>query len=243
MSKSRQHLRMVLLQVRDLPAAAEQELGCFLARCRLERHQVRAINLVAEPQLRWHHVAGADVVMVGGAGSHTVTREYPFTAPLMEVLARLFDEERPFFGSCWGHQLMAQVLGGTVVTDEAAKEVGTFEIEVTEAGRRDPLLDGFPPRFTVQLGHKDRVEEPPPGIEVLASTGRCRHQLVRLQGKPAYGSQFHSEMSDEDMRQRLRMYRRFYLDDGSGEVDAFERSLRPSPEADRLLGRFLDLYT
>lgn len=241
--RRRRRLRMVLVQVRDLPQAAEQELGCFLARCRLERRQVRAVNLVAEPEIRWSQVADADVVMIGGAGAHTVTQEYPFTAPLMEVLARLLEEERPFFGSCWGHQLMAQSLGGTVVTDLESKEVGSFDVSLTEAGRRDPLLAGFPDRFTVQLGHKDRVGVPPPGIEVLALTARCRHQLIRVRGKPAYGSQFHSEMSDDDMRARLRMYQRIYLDGDSGEVAAFERSLRPSPVADRLLDRFLEIYT
>lgn len=243
MPDNRQSLRMVLIQVRDLAVAAEQELGCFLARCRMERHQVRALNLVEEPRIHWRHVADADVVMVGGAGAHTVTREYPFTAPLMEVLARVLEEGRPFFGSCWGHQLMVQVLGGTVVTDLESKEVGSFEISVTEEGQRDPLLSGLPGSFTVQLGHKDRVEEPPAGIEVLATSERCSHQLIRVQGKPAYGSQFHSEMSDEDMRERLRMYQRLYLGNGSSEVAAFERSLRPSPVADGLLDRFLTLYT
>jgi GMP synthase (glutamine-hydrolysing) len=243
MAKPRHRLRVALLQVRDHPAAAAQELGCFLARCRLQPDQVRVINLVHEPEVRWSQVADADAVMIGGAGSHTVTETYPFTENLFEVVARVLEEDRPFFGSCWGHQFMAQVLGGTVVTDLATKEVGTFEIAVTAGGRADPLLADLPERFHVQLGHKDRIDAEPPGLEVLATSALCRHQLIRVKGKPAYGSQFHSEMNDDDMRARLAMYHRLYLGDGQRAAAAFEESLRPSPVADRLLDRFLALYS
>jgi GMP synthase (glutamine-hydrolysing) len=243
MAKPRHRLRVALLQVRDHPAAAAQELGCFLARCRLQPAQVRVINLVHQPQVSWSQVADVDAVMIGGAGSHTVTERYPFTERLFEVVARVLEEDRPFFGSCWGHQFMAQVLGGTVVTDEETKEVGTFEVTVTAGGHGDPLLAELPGRFLVQLGHKDRIEAEPPGLEVLATSARCRHQLIRVRDKPAYGSQFHSEMNDEDMRARLRMYNKIYLGDGQRAVAAFEESLRPSPVADRLLDRFLSLYT
>lgn len=243
MPKPRHRLRVALLQVRDHPAAAAQELGCFLARCRLEPAQVRVINLVYEPEVRWSQVVDADAVMIGGAGSHTVTERYDFTDRLFEVVARVLEEDRPFFGSCWGHQFMAQVLGGTVVTDRDTKEVGTFEVSVTEDGHDDPLLAGLPGRFFVQLGHNDRVDAEPPGLEVLATSALCRHQLIRVKGKPAYGSQFHSEMNDVDMRARLRMYHKLYLGDGQRAVAAFEESLQPSPVADRLLDRFLSLYT
>lgn len=242
MAKPRAHLKLLLIQVRDHPVAAEQERGCVLDRCRISREQLMVYNVTERPAIRYQDTAGADAVILGGAGSHSVTQEYEFTAPLAGVVRRLIEEERPFFGSCWGHQFLGHVLGGTVVTDEAAAEVGTYDAFLTEAGRGDPLTAGLPERFAIQLGHKDRIDQAPPGLVTLASSTRCRHQLVRVAGKPAYGSQFHSEMSEPDMRDRVRVYRD-YLPGGDEAVAAFDAQLRPSPEADRLLERFLELYT
>ena len=148
----------------------------------------------------------------------------------------------PFFGSCWGHQLLGKLAGGRVVTDRERAEVGTFEITVTDEGKRDPLLTGYPEAFAVQLGHNDHVEEPPADLRVLASPGRGRCQIIRWGERPAYGSQFHSEMGQQEMRDRARVYQDRYLGASEEAFEAFASQLRPSPAADGLLDRFLSLY-
>lgn len=242
MGKPRHRLKVVLLQVRSHPEAEEQEVLCFLERCRLRPEQLTTVNLVHRPDLAWVDVEGADALLIGGAGGHSATREHPFTGPLAEVMARWIEEDRPLFGSCWGHQFMAAALGGSVVADEAHEEVGTFPIELTAEGRRDPLFETCPERFSVQLGHHDRIEVLPPGFVVLARSERCAHQAIRLDGKPVYGSQFHSEMTHEHMLARLTMYRDEYLEPGADPARIREL-LAPSPEVEQLLDRFLRLYT
>ena len=69
-----------------------------------------------------------------------------------------------------------------------------------------------------------------------------RPSTIRIAGKPAYGSQFHCEMSGQHMRERLLMYRDGYMP-GDDPMAELERRLRPTDEADRLLARFVDLYT
>jgi GMP synthase (glutamine-hydrolysing) len=242
MAKARHALRVTLLQIRSHREAEEQEYLCFLERCRLRAEQLTAINLVDRPGVRWADVESADALIIGGAGGHSATEEHAFTAPLGELVARWIGDDRPLFGSCWGHQFMAAELGGSVVTDTAQEEIGSFPIELTAQGRRDPLFATFPERFTVQLGHHDRIEELPPGFVVLARSERCAHQAIRLDGKPVYGSQFHSEMTTEHMRARLLMYRDEYLPPGADQ-DEIERLLEPSPEVEGLLDRFLTLYS
>lgn len=242
MAKARENLLVALLQVRSHREAEQQEYLCFLERCRLRPDQLPAINLVDRPELRWQDVERADALLIGGAGSHSATREHPFTAPLADVVRRWVDEDRPFFGSCWGHQFLAAALGGTVVADFANEEVGTHPIELTPEGRRDPLFAPFPERFNVHLGHHDRIGQAPEGLVVLASSGRCAYQAVRLRDKPVYGSQFHSEMTVEHMRARLLMYRDEYLPPGADPA-LLEEILAPSLEAETLLDRFLALTT
>jgi len=227
--------------VRDHAGALRQEQQCFLERCGLRDGELRAVNLVDRPSLAWRDVADADALMIGGAGAHSVTQDYPFTAPLAEVVLRWIDDRRPLFASCFGHQFLGRVLGGRVLTDEARAEVGTFGVTLHAAGRRDPLFSFLPPRFPAHMGHHDRIVELPPGVVSLARSRRCPHQAIRIGDGPAYGTQFHCEMDEHRMRERLEIYRKAYLADPA-KVAAFERRLRATPAIAGLLRRFLELY-
>ena len=58
------------------------------------------------PQIRWRDVESAHAVLIGGAGAYSAVHTHPFTEPLSEVVQRLIEEDRPIFGSCWGHQFL-----------------------------------------------------------------------------------------------------------------------------------------
>ena len=233
--------RALLLQVRDDPRAEEQERLCFLEASRLPAERLTCHNVVDEPRIEWPRVRSFDVVMVGGAGAHTVTGSYDFSEPLREVLLRLVDEGRPLFASCYGHHALVEALGGAVVTDHSSGEVGTFDVELTEAGRADPLFGGLPARFPVQLGHHDRVDRLPAGLVELAASDRCRFQALRAPGLPIYSTQFHSEMTADHMAARLIWYRDGYLAERTTGEELSDM-LSTSDEAATLIRRFFELY-
>ncbi len=241
MPTPRTRLRLVLLQVRSEIISLRQEQSCFIERCRVARRQFEFINLVDEPELRWHHVENAHAVIIGGAGAFSVTKEHPFTKPLRDVVHQLIDLDRPVFGACWGHQFLGDLGGGTVIEDKERSEVGTFPIELTADGRSDPLFEEFPDRFHVQLGHNDRVSKLGPGWLDLARSKICPAQAIRLADKPVYGTQFHSEMDEESLRERLLVFLKDYVG-GEEEYQQILRGLRPSIEADRLMELFLEKY-
>lgn len=232
--------RLLLLQVRDLPEAERQERFCFTEACGVALEDLETINVVASPRLSWSAVRHADALLIGGAGEHTATLEYPFSGPLGEVVTRWLAEGRPFFGSCFGHHFVAGLLGGRVVTDRSAEEVGSFDVDLTAEGRDDPLFAGLPPRFTVQLGHHDRVVELPPGARALAHSKRCPNQAIALAGELAYATQFHPELTAGHLRARLMMYREGYLGPVPDHA-AIDRMIRESPHPGRLLRRFVEL--
>ncbi|MFV2071209.1 MAG: type 1 glutamine amidotransferase [Thermoanaerobaculales bacterium] len=241
MGTPRARLRLALIQIRSQEIPLRQEQNCFIERCGAERHQFQFFNLTREPEIRWRELEHAHAVFIGGAGAYSVTREHPFSAPLGAIVERLIGEDRPLFGSCWGHQFLAQMHGGTVVEDKLRSEVGTFPITLTEAGVVDPLFGDFSERFPVQLGHNDRVSSLGPDWVELARSELVPNQAIRLRGKPVYATQFHPEMNEERLRERLF----FYLDDYVADEDEHRRilrRLRPSLEADRLIRTFLDLY-
>ncbi len=53
----------------------------------------------------------------------------------------------PTLGVCFGHQLLAHALGGTVGWNPGGRAYGTIRIDQLEAGGPDPLLGGLPPTF------------------------------------------------------------------------------------------------
>ncbi|MFD1648060.1 type 1 glutamine amidotransferase [Haloarchaeobius litoreus] len=92
----------------------------------------------------------------------------------------------PVLGICWGHQFIAQALGGRVV------DMGEYELGYRQVFRvgDDPLFEGVPEAFVSFETHSDRVAELPPGAKVLA---RNDNGVQAFRVGSAYGLQFHPE--------------------------------------------------
>jgi GMP synthase (glutamine-hydrolysing) len=241
MNRPRSAIRAVLLQVRANLEARNHERLCFMESAGLTPEEFDYVDLVKAPDLTWDRVRDADVVFIGGAGEYSATGDHPFTEPLAEIVRRIADVGRPLLASCWGHHFLARALGGRVETDMEHAEVGTFDVELTEAGLEDELFGRLPWRFATHLGHHDRVVELPPDFVELARSERCGHQIIRLRDRPIYGTQFHAEMNREHMEARLLMYRDSYLPQEM-EASDFERMLRDTPEAAGLVRAFLEQF-
>ena len=92
----------------------------------------------------------------------------------------------PALGVCYGHQLLADVLGGRV-EDMGEYEIGYRTVEHDGDSR---LLDGIDESMTVFTTHSDRVAEPPPGARVFAENEYGIHGFRKDR---AIGVQFHPE--------------------------------------------------
>ncbi len=231
-------MSLLLVQVRSDPAALEQELRCFVRFSGLAESRWSTVNIV-ESEVPTEDIRDCGVLVLGGSGCHSVLDDCPFMPDLLAVTRERLQAGRPVLGSCWGHQLMALALGGEVVHDPEHSEVGTFDMELTEAGADDPWFRGLPRRFPVQLGHHDRVSVLPPGAIELARSELCPNQAFRLADRPVYGTQFHVELGREEMLERAAMYQESYLP-GQDALREFDRQLRPTPQAATLLQRFLE---
>jgi GMP synthase-like glutamine amidotransferase len=101
---------------------------------------------------------------------------------------------RPYLGLCLGHQLLADAMNGTC-GPQRPKEIGVFEIRLTEAGKADPIFEGLPPTFNAYKWHGVRVAQMPEGAVQLAHSLHVPHEAMRL-GAKAWGVQFHPEFSE-----------------------------------------------
>lgn len=240
MAKPIENARLLLIQVREREDVEKQEQDCFIERCEIRRDQLDAVNVLHNPVPTWDQAAPYDVVVIGGAGVFSVTQDHPFNDPLTELVKRLCDADRPLFGACWGHQFAAQALGGAVITDHDRREVGTNTVELTAAGRADPLFAGLPPSFLAHMGHHDYTSKLPPGAVELATSQQCPNQAFRLDGKMVYGMQFHCELNSARLLERLTIYQHIYKP-ADDDLENLEQDPIPTPETDGLLRRFLEL--
>ncbi|MEM1127218.1 MAG: type 1 glutamine amidotransferase [Bacteroidota bacterium] len=241
MPKTFDTLQILLIQARDTEDIEQQEQVCFLERCRIEASQLRTVNVPHEP-LTEAHLQGVDALLIGGAGEYSATKDYPWMQGLLTFIRTADAQNLPIFGSCWGHQLLCRAFGGTVEHDAAQAEFGCLEVELTEAGRQDPLFHGFPDRFKANMGHHDRCTVLPPGAVELARNSQP-NQAFRLGARPVYGTQFHSELDAKREEERLIRYQDYYQHElGTGGFDAILASLAETTEVDHLLHAFLERY-
>ncbi len=177
------------------------------------------------------------VVLGGPMGVHDDAR-HPWLGPERELLFAAVGVGTPVLGVCLGAQQLAAALGAEVTTGPGA-EVGPGEVELTPAGRRDPV---FGPEYgglaatTVPCVHWHRdTFSLPEGAVHLAGTRRFPHQAFRF-GDRAYGLQFHVEV-DPGLASAWRPL----LPEGAVPDDA--HLARVGTVGARLLGRFVAVAT
>ncbi len=108
----------------------------------------------------------------------------------IEINPAILETRVPVLGICYGHQLLAKMLGGRV--ERGPGEYGNTKVRILEG---DPLLDGLDREEVVWMSHGDYVALPPPGFKVLAVSERGYVAVMKSSDRPIYGVQFHPEVS------------------------------------------------
>lgn len=234
-------LRYILLQVRNSDDAMRaQEIGCFSRALACDASAIDTFDLLAAAPTR-HQLDQVDMVLLGGSGHYSVASEGQWLEWALDAMRELHHLGKPTFASCWGFQAMARAMGGTCVRDTPNAELGTVDLWLTDAGRRDPLFSQLPPRFGGQAGHEDHVIELPEDAVLLASSDRVAEQAFRFADLPIYCTQFHPELDVATICQRARNYPEYIERIVGVPPDEFPNMCRETPEANTLLKRFVKL--
>lgn len=139
-------------------------------------------------------VAADLVIAMGGPMSVNDEAGHPWLAEEKQQIAAAVRAGVPFFGVCLGAQLLAASLGAKVRTGDRP-EVGVLPVELTAAGRADPVLSGLAAAFPALQWHGDTFELPAGAVHLGRSVAYA-NQAFRF-GRGAYGLQFHLEVTAE----------------------------------------------
>lgn len=124
----------------------------------------------------------ADAWLVTGS-KHGAYEDHPWIPPLEEFIRQLHAEKRPLVGICFGHQIIAQALGGKVVKFPGGWSVGRKRYEI--GGET----------FHLNAWHQDQVVELPPDAEVLGASDFSAYavlaygdHILTVQPHPEFGA-------------------------------------------------------
>ena len=129
------------------------------------------------------------LIVLGGPMNVYAEERYPYLKRLNTTIKNFVIAGGHYLGFCLGGQLLAKALGAKVRKNQT-KEIGNFEIQLTDGGVEDQLFKGFDTVFPALEWHGDTFEIPAGAIK-LGESKLCANQAFRF--KNAYGLQFHLE--------------------------------------------------
>jgi GMP synthase-like glutamine amidotransferase len=157
----------------------------------------------------------------------------PWMDPMRRFVREAFAVQTPMVGVCFGHQIIADAMGGVVRKSEKGWGVGRHVYEIIE---RRPWMTCAGPRFSLSVSHQDQVIVAPPGATTLARSTHTEHAMLAYASAPVISLQGHPEFSDAFVSALYRARRSKTLSDSV--VDAALESLR-DPEDNALVGEWM----
>jgi len=161
--------------------------------CHLIARRIRELNVYSEIvpssitaediQEFGFHLNVKGIILSGGPSS-----VYEEGSPKIDP--RILDLGIPILGLCYGHQLIAYILGGEVKRG-TRQEYGVAHVTIDKP---HGVLRGLSRTEKVWMSHGDTVQGLPEDFEVLAHTENCPVAAYRHREKPIYGLQWHPDV-------------------------------------------------
>ena len=180
-----------------------------------------------------------DAIIVGGTPLSVYnSAEHPFMIRECEFIRNVLRTTRPYLGICGGGQLLAKVLGAEVRRNRV-QEIGVYQVQLTEEGKKDSIFAGFPHIFPVFQWHGDTFHIPQ-GAKLLAEGRDCKNQAFRYNNSVAL--QFHLEVSSDDASKWSDEYHADLSEMGKTKVEVVDEYTRNEDHLRRLAYGLLDNF-
>ena len=139
-----------------------------------------------------------DAVLITGS-AYGVYDDVSWMPALFRFIQETAAAGVPQFGICFGHQALAEALGGKVQKVDKGWGVGRHTYETPH---RPDWMQSGPANFSIAVSHQDQVVDAPPGTHITASSDFCEHAglaythapIASFQGHPEFGPGFASAL-------------------------------------------------
>ena len=160
--------------------------------CHLIARKVRDLGVYSEvrpSETPAADLAGATGLIISGGPNSVYDPSSPTVDPA------IFQSGARVLGICYGQQLMAHLLGGTVqLGDKGEYGLATLHLLVDGTAPASALFHGISGPQQVWMSHRDLVTAAPPGFSVLGGTATCSIAAIEAPARGLYAVQFHPEV-------------------------------------------------
>ncbi len=141
----------------------------------------------------------ADGWIVTGS-KHGVYDPLPWIEPLKAFLRETYAAKVPIVGICFGHQILAEAMGGKVVKSERGWGCGVHSYRLAD---EEPWMTSTPGTMNVHAMHQDQVVKKPPEARVIASSDFCEYaglaygdHAISIQPHPEFDAAYEADLID-----------------------------------------------
>jgi GMP synthase-like glutamine amidotransferase len=135
-------------------------------------------------------VHAADAYLITGS-KYGVNDDYRWIASLQEFVRVLHATPKKVIGICFGHQLIAKALGGTVIKSPKGWGIGVLQTQIVHHKK---WMHPARSHFNLLASHQDQVVILPPGAQLLAGSEFCPNNMMQI-GDTMLGLQGHPEFT------------------------------------------------
>lgn len=165
---------------------------------------IRVHNVTEDSEIM---LLASDKAVVIGGSPHCLDEDLPWMRSLKKFIQKTAETKTKLLGICFGHQIISEALGGKVSQCQNGGELGIVGIELTEAGKLEPLFEELPGNFLSIAGHRDVVVKPPEGARILAKNQSNEYQALAI-GDNIRTIQFHPEMTTDYLRGVIKRHKK-----------------------------------
>ena len=178
-------------------------------------------------------------IVITGSASMVSARE-DWSERTAEWLGKAVQKGIPVLGVCYGHQLLAQAMGGRVGLNPGGRQIGTVTAQRIDSAINDPLIGGLPQTFASQTSHSEVVLKLPPGAERLATSPLDDNFAIRF-AENVWGVQFHPEFYVPVMSEYIQYRAEAIREEGLNPECLLEKTT-DTEDANSVLRKFAAMY-
>ncbi len=189
-------MKLTLIQPTDVPGPLRDRFGAY--------------HLMFEPMFAGENLAFETIrlsegqplpdpatlegTLVMGSAAGVYDTHYPWMEPLRQFIRAAYATRTPMLGICFGHQIMADALGGDVRKSDRGWGLGRHVYDVTS---RPAMIGGNLPEFAIACSHQDQVLVPPADAETFLASDFTPHAGLVYRNGAAMSLQPHPEFDDD----------------------------------------------
>jgi GMP synthase-like glutamine amidotransferase len=189
-------MKLTLIQPTDVPGPLRERFGAYhLMVERMFASQDFAFDTIklsdGQPL---PDPAALDATLIMGSAAGVYDTQYGWMEPLRAYIREAYVARTPMLGICFGHQIMADALGGDVRKSDKGWGLGRHVYEVKT---RPAMIGGDLPAFAIACSHQDQVLVPPAEAETFLASDFTPHAGLIYRNGAAMSLQPHPEFDDE----------------------------------------------